>query len=102
MRSASLTWEAARVKRNTSQGNNEKNLRNFSDQYLFPTKASWHGSIVWDEHNRIANFRSVLELMMLMDSTICGGERQDNEPTDSSETSQKSGTKGNGFFEKDD
>ena len=77
-------------------------LATFQISVYFRQNASWQGSIVWAERKQSANFRSVLELMMLMDSALSGGEHQENEPPDSSGTSQKSGQKGISFCEKDD
>ena len=40
----------------------------FAVRVLFRQNASWQGSILWVEGNREESFRSVLELMFLMDS----------------------------------
>ena len=43
----------------------------FALRVLFRQNASWQGSIQWMEGNREESFRSVLELIFLMDSAIC-------------------------------
>ena len=43
-------------------------LATFAVRVLFRQNASWQGSILWVEGNREESFRSVLELMFLMDS----------------------------------
>lgn len=40
----------------------------FAVQVLFRQNSSWQGSILWVEGNREESFRSVLELIFLMDS----------------------------------
>ena len=42
----------------------------FALRILFRQNASWQGSITWLEGKREQSFRSVLELMLLMDSAI--------------------------------
>ena len=50
----------------------------FAVRILFRQNSSWQGSILWVEGNREESFRSVLELIFLLDSAACaegGGER---------------------------
>ena len=42
----------------------------FRVRVMFRQNASWQGSLVWVEKNREENFRSVLEMMMLIDSSF--------------------------------
>lgn len=43
----------------------------FAVKILFRQNASWQGSVVWLEGKQEQSFRSVLELLFLMDSAIC-------------------------------
>ncbi len=45
-------------------------LATFAVRILFRRNASWQGSICWLEGNREESFRSVLELIQLMDSAL--------------------------------
>ena len=45
-------------------------LATFSIQILFRQHASWQGVLTWQEHGLTASFRSVLELIFLMDSVL--------------------------------
>jgi len=45
-------------------------LATFSIRILFRQNASWQGSILWREGGREQSFRSVLELIFLMDSVL--------------------------------
>ena len=47
----------------------------FSIRVLFRQNASWQGSVTWIETGQEESFRSVLELLLLMDSAVSGGER---------------------------
>ncbi len=38
---------------------------------LFRQNASWQGSVIWLEGQQEESFRSVLELLLLMDSALC-------------------------------
>ena len=42
----------------------------FSVQILFRQHASWQGCITWEEEQKMHSFRSVLELVLLMDSAL--------------------------------
>ena len=44
----------------------------FAVRILFRQNASWQGSVTWLEGNREESFRSVLELIFLMDSALSG------------------------------
>lgn len=50
----------------------EGKLATFSVRILFRQNASWQGSVTWLEGNREESFRSVLELIFLMDSALSG------------------------------
>jgi hypothetical protein len=45
-------------------------LATFSIRILFRQNSSWQGSIFWHEKNQGESFRSVLELLTLMDSAL--------------------------------
>lgn len=49
-------------------------LATFSLQILFRQHASWQGVLLWQEKQQTQNFRSVLELIQLMDSALRGPE----------------------------
>jgi len=55
-----------------------KPLASFRICIMFRQNASWQGSCEWIEENRSANFRSVLELIRLMDGVLSGKQ----EPTE--------------------
>ena len=46
----------------------------FELQILFRQHTSWQGMILWREQHREQSFRSVLELVLLMDSALRGEE----------------------------
>ncbi len=46
-------------------------LANFDIRILFRQNTSWQGSLHWREQDMDQSFRSVLELVMLMDSALC-------------------------------
>ena len=46
----------------------------FALKVLFRQNASWQGSVTWLEGGREESFRSVLELVLLMDSALSPGE----------------------------
>jgi hypothetical protein len=48
----------------------EGKLATFSLRILFRQNASWQGSITWCEGRSEESFRSVLELLMLMNSAL--------------------------------
>ena len=45
-------------------------LATFELEIIFRQNASWQGNIVYAEHNLTSSFRSVLELLTLMDSVL--------------------------------
>lgn len=45
-------------------------LATFSLKILFRQNASWQGSVLWCDENSEESFRSVLELLMLMDNAL--------------------------------
>ena len=48
----------------------------FHLKVLFRQNASWQGSVTWVEGHREESFRSVLELLLLMDSAICAKNKE--------------------------
>ena len=46
-------------------------IATFTIRILFRQNASWQGSVVWQEGRQEQSFRSVLELILLMDSALC-------------------------------
>ena len=48
----------------------------FVVKILFRQNASWQGSIAWQEGGREESFRSVLELILLMDSAMSSRKEQ--------------------------
>ncbi|MFI3313810.1 MAG: hypothetical protein R3Y62_07980 [Eubacteriales bacterium] len=48
----------------------EPPLATFQLRLLFRQNASWQGSVTWVERRQEANFRSTLELVLLMDSVL--------------------------------
>ena len=51
----------------------EGKLATFAVRILFRQNASWQGSVTWLENDRSQSFRSVLELVLLMDSALQEG-----------------------------
>jgi len=51
----------------------EGKLATFAVRILFRQNASWQGSVTWLEGDSSQSFRSVLELILLMDSALEGG-----------------------------
>ena len=49
-------------------------LATLAVKVLFRQNASWQGSVLWVEGNREESFRSVLELIFLMDSAVSAHE----------------------------
>ena len=47
-------------------------IATFSVRVVFRRNASWQGSVTWLESGREQSFRSVLELVLLMDSALGG------------------------------
>lgn len=55
----------------------ERVLGTFQIQVLFRQNASWQGSLLWLERSLEARFRSVLELVHLLDSALQPQEEQE-------------------------
>ena len=54
-----------------ASGSLRKGIRaTFELQVLFRQHSSWQGVVIWRERKREQSFRSVLELVMLMDSAL--------------------------------
>ena len=51
-------------------------LATFSVRILFRQNASWQGSVTWVEGNQEVYFRSVLELMVLLDNALGYAKRK--------------------------
>ncbi len=49
-------------------------LATFLLSIYFRQNVSWQGTVLWAERGQSANFRSALELIMLMDGALCAGE----------------------------
>ncbi len=60
----------ARAVRTTGCSSADEVLATFKINVLFRQNASWQGSIVWLEQEMEAQFRSVLELILLMDDVL--------------------------------
>jgi len=54
----------------SSSGLGNGRLATFSLKILFRQNASWQGSLCWLENNQEVPFRSVLELLLLIDSAL--------------------------------
>lgn len=54
-----------------------RELANFQIRVLFRQNASWQGNLVWIDRQMDAQFRSVLELVRLMDSALSSGEEDE-------------------------
>ena len=54
-------------------------LATFEIRILFRQNASWQGSMLWIEEGRTHSFRSVLELILLMDSALQGYQTEEEE-----------------------
>lgn len=54
----------------------EKPLATFRINVLFRQHASWQGSLIWTDQAMDAQFRSVLELIRLMDSALTADPEQ--------------------------
>ena len=48
----------------------------FVVKVLFRQNASWQGSVIWQEGGKEQSFRSVLELILLMDSALSSAEEE--------------------------
>ena len=60
--------------RPSGKENQEGKLATFSVRILFRQNASWQGSVAWLEGKQEESFRSVLELILLMDSALQSGK----------------------------
>lgn len=58
--------------RQTSEQTHEPAIATFRLRVLFRQNASWQGEIVWIERQAAAQFRSVLELIGILDSALEG------------------------------
>ena len=67
---APAPWDAQPGAEKRSQ---KGRLATFSVRVLFRQNASWQGTVSWLEGGREENFRSVLELVLLMDSAMHSG-----------------------------
>jgi len=56
------------------QGTYQGKLATFAVRVLFRQNASWQGSVTWLEGGRDESFRSVLELLFLMNSALESGK----------------------------
>ena len=54
----------------TDEDVKEGKLATFSIRLLFRQNASWQGSVIWHEGRTEESFRSVLELLLLVDSAL--------------------------------
>ena len=46
----------------------------FTVRVMFRQNASWQGSVIWQEGRQEQSFRSVLELIFLIDSAMCAAK----------------------------
>jgi len=63
------------LKEPPSSGPKNGDVATFSLRILFRQNASWQGSATWVEGRQEESFRSVLELLLLMDSALSGGKK---------------------------
>ena len=61
---------AHRVRAGRAAGGEEKPIASFRLSVLFRQNASWQGNIQWMDDHAATPFRSVLELVQLMDSVL--------------------------------
>lgn len=54
----------------SSKEENELDEASFLIQVKFQRNSTWQGSIKWIEENKTQNFRSVLEMIKLMDDSL--------------------------------
>lgn len=64
------TFQPAKVQRNPSAQTSGAPLATFQISVFFRQNASWQGNLKWSERSLDAQFRSVLELIRLMDSAL--------------------------------
>lgn len=58
-------------------GTDEKALATFRVDVMFRQNASWQGNFIWLEQKEETQFRSVLELIMIMDGALNPEEQAD-------------------------
>ena len=61
---------SASVLTSSGETNCKGNVATFATKVLFRQNTSWQGSVSWIEGQREETFRSVLELLLLIDSAI--------------------------------
>ena len=59
-------------------GNGKRNTFVISVQ--FRQNATWQGNIMWTERNKKQNFRSVLEMIKLMDEALAEDAEEEERP----------------------
>lgn len=64
--------------RRTAQENEEKPIASFRLSVLFRQNASWQGNIQWMEDKKVIPFRSVLELIQLIDTGLAAFDTRDD------------------------
>ncbi|MEG2221777.1 MAG: hypothetical protein RRY95_03515 [Oscillospiraceae bacterium] len=69
-RSFQRTAHSPAIDTQTSQPEQRGALATFSLRVLFRQNASWQGSVTWQEQHREESFRSVLELLLLLNSAL--------------------------------
>ena len=63
---------------NTVPSTAHGHLATFNLRVLFRQNASWQGSVQWLEGRQEESFRSVLELLLLMNSTLKQGQSEES------------------------
>ena len=61
---------------NTFENTSDNSKTTFVVNVQYRQNSSWQGSITWVEQNRTQNFRSVFEMIQLMNEASCQGEIQ--------------------------
>lgn len=64
--------------RRAAQENEEKPIASFRLSVLFRQNASWQGNIQWMEDKKVIPFRSVLELIQLIDTGLAAFDTRDD------------------------
>ena len=80
---AARSFSGARRQRTEQRPEGEAHtgaLATFAIRLIFRQNASWQGSITWLEGEVEQSFRSVLELILLMDSALMEGKREAKKP----------------------
>lgn len=77
-RVTSLRSFTTRTTRRTAQENEEKPIASFRLSVLFRQNASWQGNIQWMEDKKVIPFRSVLELIQLIDTGLAAFDTRDD------------------------